>query len=276
MATIFYIDSENVGDSWIDLLGEPDSRFLVFYTGRSPRMAYPQLVQLMNATNKPIFVECFEGNNGLDFQLVSYLGYELHADRSNEMIIVSNDTGFDVVVRFWSERGMNVKRVPLSNSLNSQPVEMKEPVSDEEPVTDFSSAEVTERIYGVDKRELYTIINCIGGNELSNLHTALIHFYGNKDGVNIYNYLKAEKFAAPAVQWTKETKMKKFIQLILQYEQPANVSVPESMTGFIINNIVGDKKSMSKKINKAYGSSGPQLHKIFKPFYKILAKINKK
>ena len=95
--TIYYIDSENVGDSWIELLNTLDPttcRVLVFYTKHSPRMAYAQAIQLMNAAGKPEFLECHEGSNGLDFQLVSYLGYELHADCSKEMVIVSKDTGF--------------------------------------------------------------------------------------------------------------------------------------------------------------------------------------
>ena len=176
MAKIYYIDSENVGDSWIDLLSEDDSRFLVFYTGHSPRIAYPQAIQLMNATNKPEFVECYEGNNGLDFQLVSYLGYELHTDNTNEMVIVSNDTGFDAVVHFWMDRGMNVKRVPRSNASNTQILEIIEPVSDDEFITSLSSVEVTEKISGLDKRELYTIINCIGIDAPSYIHLALVHF----------------------------------------------------------------------------------------------------
>lgn len=32
---------------------------------------------------------------------------------------MSNDTEFDSVVSFWSERGMNVSRVPRSNISNS-------------------------------------------------------------------------------------------------------------------------------------------------------------
>ena len=43
MEKIYYIDSENVGDSWIELLDELtqlDSRLIVFYTKHSPRMTY--------------------------------------------------------------------------------------------------------------------------------------------------------------------------------------------------------------------------------------------
>ena len=123
MEKIYYIDSENVGDSWIELLDELtqlDSRLIVFYTKHSPRMTYQQTIQLMNSANKPEFIECHEGSNALDFQLVSYLGYELCADRTKEMIIVSKDTGFDAVVHFWQERGMQVKRVPTPNQLHVQ------------------------------------------------------------------------------------------------------------------------------------------------------------
>lgn len=276
MAKIYFIDSENVGDSWIELLEEADSRFIVFYTGHSPRIAYPQAIQLMDAANKPEFVACYEGNNGLDFQLVSYLGYELHADNTNEMVIVSNDTGFDVVVHFWMDRGMNIIRIPLSNASNTQNLKINEPVSDDECITDSLSVEVAEKISGIDKREFYTIINCIGIDDPSYIHLALVHFYGNKDGENIYKCLKKEKFVVPPVQWTKETRMKKLIELIVKYMNTSKVSVPDSLTGFIVNNVVDDKNAMGNKFNKSYGGSGPQLNKMFKPFYKILAKIKNK
>lgn len=277
MATIYYIDSENVGDSWIDLLDDADSRYLVFYTSHSPRIAYSQAIKLMNATNKPEFVECYEGNNGLDFQLVSYMGYELHADNSNEMIIVSNDTGFDSVVHFWTNRGMRVKRVGHSNYSNSQPIEKKGPVSDNELFTNSLSVETTEKICGVDKKELYTIINCIGAGEMSYVHLAFIHFYGKDNGENIYKIMKKEKFEAPLVNWKKETRMKKLIELIIQYKNKENVIIPDSLPKYIISNIVNDKKTMGQVINIYCGEEdGPQINKMFKPFYKTLAHIKKK
>ena len=73
---------------------------------------------------------------------------------------MSNDTEFDAVVSFWSERGMNVSRVQRSNISNSNL--QKVPVSVEENVVNSSSVKVTEKISGVDKNELYTIINCVG------------------------------------------------------------------------------------------------------------------
>ena len=87
--------------------------------------------------------------------------------------------------------------------------------------------------------------------------------------------MKKEKFEAPAVRWKKDTKLKKFIELILIHTNTANIDVAESFSGYLANNIVGDKKSMSAKITKQYPKNGTQLNKIFKPFYKTLAKIKK-
>lgn len=288
VAKVFYIDSENVGDSWFDLLETSYDKIFVFYTGRSPRIAYPQAIQLMNATNKPEFVKCYEGNNGLDFQLVSYLGYELHADNSNEMIIVSNDTGFDTVVNFWIDRGMNVKRVTSSNLLNSQfESEMKvtentqslgenEPVSDDEYTTESSFAETESYIYGIEMNELHVIINCIGSDNPSWIYGILLRLYGSENGRNIYNYLKKEKFSAPNFEWKNTLKVKKLIELIIHYhyvEKP-DLLWPDNLADFILDNVVDDRKFMKEKFEKAYGTvEGLSLYLEFRPFCTIFTKL---
>ena len=126
-----------------------------------------------------------EGSNGLDFQLVSYLGYELHADCSKEMVIVSKDTGFDAVVHFWQERGMNVKRLPLSNNLAvaSKPVEAK--ASEENSMSEDAAV----------------IINCLGKKNLHYINLAFTHFFGEKKGRNLYLQMKKQKFAVPPADW---------------------------------------------------------------------------
>ncbi|MCR5205359.1 MAG: hypothetical protein K6E47_09900 [Lachnospiraceae bacterium] len=84
MSKTYYVDSENVGDSCIDLMEEDESsHFHVFYTEHSPRIDYKHMLTIMNAKRKPESLQCAEGNNALDFQLVSYLGYQL---RSKKML----------------------------------------------------------------------------------------------------------------------------------------------------------------------------------------------
>ena len=66
MSKTYLVDSENVGEFWIDLLNDDEGDFLIFYTGHSPRIDYEHAIMLMNVENKPEFIHCYEGNNALD------------------------------------------------------------------------------------------------------------------------------------------------------------------------------------------------------------------
>ena len=65
---------------------------------------------ILQYPNQFEMIKCNPGKNGLDFQLVSYLGYLLKTASKSNYIIVSNDCGFDAVVKFWQDRGMSVIR----------------------------------------------------------------------------------------------------------------------------------------------------------------------
>ena len=113
MKKVYLVDSENVGDIWVPLLvsTQPEDDVLVFYTLKSPHMNYENVRLLTQTEKEAVFIKCFEGNNALDFQLVSELGYRLCADSDAAYIIVSNDTGFDAVVRYWSAKDCPVSRM---------------------------------------------------------------------------------------------------------------------------------------------------------------------
>ena len=113
MGKIYLVDSENVGDIWVPLLvsSQVDDEVLVFYTTKSPHMNYENVRMLKETEKEADFIKCFEGSNALDFQLVSELGYRLSQNAAREYVIVSNDTGFDAAVRYWSARKMPVSRL---------------------------------------------------------------------------------------------------------------------------------------------------------------------
>lgn len=117
MAKKFYlVDTENVGSVWVDLiptLGKQDC-LLLFYTVNSSGISYEDLLKLAGQEEKYQMIQCFTGRNGLDFQLVSYLGYLIKSNVKAEFIIISNDIGYDSVVRFWSARDIAVSRVKAS------------------------------------------------------------------------------------------------------------------------------------------------------------------
>ena len=112
MKKIYLIDSENVNDAWVELLPvlEGGDRITVFYTDKSPHMCYQHVIALLEKEREIRFIKCFEGNNALDFQLVSELGYMLCEMPDYEYVIVSNDTGFDAIVKYWEKRGRHMRR----------------------------------------------------------------------------------------------------------------------------------------------------------------------
>lgn len=113
----YLVDSENVNDNWLMLLEftEMTDDIIVFYTDKSPHMSYTSLVRIVEQTHQIQFKKCYTGPNGLDFQLVSYLGYLMcdNQDSDDEFIIMSNDNGFDCVVKFWNNRNITVKRLDV-------------------------------------------------------------------------------------------------------------------------------------------------------------------
>ena len=276
MSKIYFVDSENVGDGWIDLFKEDmDSDFLVFYTGHSPRIDYEHVIFLMNVIKKPEFIRCYEGSNALDFQLVSYLGFYSRSEEEKEYIIVSNDTGFDAVVFFWKERGLNIKRHATNLVQPSETMKNELPVSSDDKAV-HQTVEVNTRVQGVDKKELHTVINCIGASNQSGIHLAYTHFYGNNKGEALYKLMKAEDFSAPYVVWKKETRIKKIIELIFKYCNSSKTSIPNDINAYLCSSIGpnDDAKSMLKKLTKKYGEKlAVPINKILKPFYKTIAKI---
>lgn len=110
---VYLIDTENVKSEWknvLDKLGKKDT-LLIFYTENSPNVSFADISNLVNYPFKYEMLPCFPGKNGLDFQLVTYLGYLLRRSPFREYVILSNDTGFDAVVYFWTGKGKNVSRL---------------------------------------------------------------------------------------------------------------------------------------------------------------------
>ena len=97
-------------------------------------MGYDRIVCLMEQKRGAVhWIKCFEGQNALDFQLVTELGSCLSQNGSREYIIVSNDTGYDAVVRYWQQKGCSVRRLSLIHiwfEFQNRPDE--EPIGQEE------------------------------------------------------------------------------------------------------------------------------------------------
>lgn len=114
MKRTYLIDSENINDVWVELLHCLDEKdeILVFYTDKSSHMSYDRIIRLLEQKRGTVrWLKCFEGQNALDFQLVTELGSQINQEPKREYIIVSNDTGYDAVVRYWQQREYRVRRM---------------------------------------------------------------------------------------------------------------------------------------------------------------------
>ena len=139
MRRTYLIDSENINDVWVELLQvlEDGDEILVFYTDKSAHMGYDRIVCLMEQKRGAVhWIKCFEGQNALDFQLVTELGSCLSQNGSREYIIVSNDTGYDAVVRYWQQKGCSVRRIKGTDCEKGAPEERRQEEKAEKAVSE--------------------------------------------------------------------------------------------------------------------------------------------
>lgn len=110
---VYLVDTENVGAVWKHLfqLAANTDDILLFYTENTPFLSYNDLEYILSYKERFTMIKCYTGNNALDFQLVSYLGFMMKTGAKTQYIIVSNDTGYDAMIRFWNDRERNVSRL---------------------------------------------------------------------------------------------------------------------------------------------------------------------
>lgn len=109
---VYLIDTENVRTVWtllLDRMTEND-KIYVFYTMNSGNVSYEDLNGVISSGKNVELIQCHTGKNGLDFQLVSYLGYLIKSNENADYCIISDDSGYDAVIKFWEGRDVDVTR----------------------------------------------------------------------------------------------------------------------------------------------------------------------
>ena len=262
MSKTFFIDSENVGDNWIALLSKAatDDTILVYYTMKSPHMNYRNIILLKESQKEVTFIECNYGNNALDFQLCTDLGYRVHDIGDGEFVIVSNDTGYDAVVRFWKKRGVSVKRIKGSAcsavDTYEEPIDEEETVSPEAiaaapiavkpaapaPIVTVSEetapsletpSEESTKEASIDKAQ--EILYCIGLDNLVDLHDALKKIFGEQSGKTFYTEFKTKAsyktFISKHKKMSRDEKQKLYTDIVFNEN---NKDMPKGFTEFLL------------------------------------------
>lgn len=267
----YFIDSENVGDNWIFLLKQIaiNDEVLVFYTSKSPHMNYENVILLRESDKNISFVKCNEGNNALDFQLGTYLGYELHkAEAGDEFVIVSNDTGFDAIVKFWKDNPVLVTRIVGKDCQNitGMGTLVYGPI-----LTDYD-----EENWLIDANQILTVF---GKSDLSILYAALVKVLGEREGKKYYNYFKKkdlfDSFSKEHEELSKEQKQELYCSVVFE-RYGTNVTMPWGFSECVMKSWRRKKNlnSLRDSIQEHYGKEiGLRYYTIIKPHMKMLDKI---
>lgn len=110
----YFVDYENVQANGLRGVRNiaHDDRIFLFYTENANKLDFALYEEFLpiHGQIEPFCVQ--PGQHSLDFQLSSFLGYQLAENPDAEMVIISKDNGFNSVVRFWTGKGRHVFRVP--------------------------------------------------------------------------------------------------------------------------------------------------------------------
>ena len=279
MSKKYFIDSENVGDNWIVLLDTvaEEDEILVFYTAKSPHMNYKNLITLKQSPKDVTFIECCEGNNALDFQLCTELGYQVHDIGDNEFIIVTNDTGYDAVVKYWKARDIAIRRMTGKSCIQKQPSTSKHRPPTSVGIEDVTTApeETTDNSIPEEAKE---ILYVLGRDQLQPLHESLQQIYG-KQGSTYYNAFKSNatynNYIANHPQKSLAEKQELYCQIVFAHAKNST-SMPSDFPKFVTETWKKKKNlnSFRSSLQTKYGKdSSEKYYAMIKAHIKILDKI---
>lgn len=220
---IYLVDTENTSQWWTICQEhmQTGDKVILFYTKSSE--SHLDDFSMFDALSKlsiPVqFVKCYRGttgDNSLDFQLVSYLGYLIAQDDTQVYYIVTNDGGYDAVVSFWQQKNVHVLRIVWkaddSHVTVSGPegiVAVRSDMLDVFGQASNAKLELSRLIPDEFQGELDNIVDLFQtvvrdgayGRRAIIFRNMLTKAYGLHDGSMLYNNLKP--YAAPVLKATQ-------------------------------------------------------------------------
>lgn len=211
----YLIDSENISDVWVELINalRPTDSIIVFYTGKSSHLSCEKVRRLMESDRKSIsWISCYnDSSNALDFQLVTELGSMAAKGLVDEYVIVSNDKGFDAVVKYWKREGKLIRRIKdgecvrQAKLIEQAEANQERKAPDPKPIHAKTSAEKVAAVKKVKAAQVNLSEVGVGTNinsvlsvlcksipieQSPLLNNALILLFTPTQGTKIYNKLK--------------------------------------------------------------------------------------
>ena len=128
---LYLIDYENVTDTGFMGVKEltAEDTVIVFYSQHTKNISFERHIELSQSPAHFEYIKILKtGKNYLDFQLSTYLGFLIGKDKPEHVYIITNDTGYDSVIDFWSDKNIDIIRqksivppAPLSLPANIPP-----------------------------------------------------------------------------------------------------------------------------------------------------------
>lgn len=287
MPTVYLVDSENVNDVWIRLVNnmEAQDEILVFYTDKSPHMSYEKVIELTRLSDRPIrWIKCVEGSNALDFQLVTELGARVATDPEHVFIIVSNDNGFDAAVKYWTQRGKDVRRMKSAEckQLVRRRAESVRTAGAEDPAKAGVSQREADHEDGQEfayQADIEQLSRSIQMSKLTLFHDAFVCMYDQEIGDEIYYYMKEHKEEMAELSGNylpkRKARLKNYFNMALAHAGRDTTGTDDVME--IYNHIDEPKKNLQKlnveAVKKFGQDQGSSYYKILKKHVKIMSKL---
>lgn len=303
--TIYFIDSENVNDNWIDTIPEikKSDEIKVFYTEKSTNVSYEKFSKIADGGASLNWIKCFTGQNALDFQLVTDLGYSVAKGVKDTFVIISNDKGYDAVVNYWVVKGINISRVGVEmespkkqkrrvatkvkavkkvalKKENKKQEEKKRETKKRES-NKQNNKEVANSPKSLWKRKpssemgyVEAVGRCISVKDLGNYHMVLTNLFGQEVGTKYYHMIKDDNEIKAKVSKTyitnREQRLDYLVRIFLSYNKKDFKDLQK------ILNVINDKKCDS--LNNFYKlltenfkeEKGRMYYNILKGIYSVL------
>lgn len=306
--TIYFIDSENINDIWVNLFDtiSANDKIIVFYTDNSAHISCDNVRKLMDIDKNLIsWISCnCLNSNALDFQLVTELGSMIAKNSAKEYIIVSNDTGFDSVVKYWDSRAVKIHRIrgndcckkaekhtdvpqnkshsEIHNFIGTKSVPPAESNSEKVNYVKVKAVQVSAPPAFTPDAELSAVINSLSKSMLIKSGTLLNNSLNNlyskpREGTEVYNTLKCHPEYGQSLRKnllkSRTARMENYISLILKISDP-NITDTVEISRIIIKYLPEGSKKVHERLVKAVGQErANQIYKVLKKHFAVIKKL---
>lgn len=208
---IYLVDTENVGKRWTLIIPELEKhdKLILFYTDTPVNYHLSEIEEICSCKNIS-FVHCFNGYaNALDFQLSATVGIIAKKNKRCHYIIVSDDAGYDSMIKYLRTTGVYISRMLLKISAkeikekdleytNENITKKIENLIEVAPLDDLTKS--VSDILKLSKEQSQNVAEIIknskqnstlnANDKLSQIHNKLQKKYG-KTGIQYYRTLKS-------------------------------------------------------------------------------------